>query len=126
MIEQKSGALWAVGAILAAMHPWAATGAAFGCCFFLASPAASHGWKRIKLGLFSWGIGYGAGVWAYGGGPPYSDKAMIVAAAAAALAAITFTAWAHMIQSGGALPPWMGAVLDRVPFLKRGGGNDGT
>lgn len=126
MIEQKSAAAAVLWGVLYALHPWAATGAAFGCCFFLAMPSAYRGGKRALLGVFSWGIGYGSGVWAYGGGPPYSDKAMIVSAATSAVAVSVFLAWRHMIDNGGALPPWMESVLDRVPFLKRKGGTDGN
>jgi hypothetical protein len=123
MTNHREAVFWL---LLAALHPWAATGAAFGCCFFLASPASTRGWQRVKLGLFSWGIGYAAGVFTYGGGPPYSDKAMLVSAGVSALAAIIFTGLYHVIATGGPLPPWLESMLDRVPFLKRKGGGDGV
>ena len=70
--------------VLAAMNPYAAAGAAFGCCFYLAFPSASRGLQRLLYGVFSWGIGYAAGVFFYGDGPPYSQKSMLVAAIVAA------------------------------------------
>lgn len=105
-------------ALAAAVHPWAATGAAFGCCFFLASPGATNGRQRWLLGAFSWGIGYACGVFFYGEGPPYSSKAMLVAAALAALAAVLFTAWAAVIASNGTLPPWLASLFELLPFKK--------
>lgn len=110
--------LSALGAFLAPVHPWAATGAAFGCCFFLAAPATTVGAKRWLLALFSLGIGYAAGVFFYGEGPPYSNKAMLVAAALAALAAVLFTAWHAIIANNGPLPPWLSAIIELLPFKK--------
>lgn len=73
--------------LMLGMHPHAAAGAAFGCFFFLASPASTNRRQRLLLAVFSFGIGYAAGVFVYGGGPPYSEKAMVVAASVSALAA---------------------------------------
>jgi hypothetical protein len=114
-------AAWVMGALAtmwAATHPWAATGAAFGCCFFLAYPGATTGKQRLFLGLFSLGIGYGCGVFFYGEGPPYSNKAMLPAAAVAALAAVLFTAWRVMIKKNGTLPPWLASLIELLPFKK--------
>lgn len=112
--------------ILAAMHPHAAAGAAFGCCFFLAYPSASRGLQRLLYGLFSWGIGYAAGVFCYGEGPPYSQKAMLVAAAVSALAVLIFIAWGGIIRRDGNLPPWIQSMLDVVfPFRAKRGDSDG-
>lgn len=110
--------------VIAATHPWAATGAAFGCCFFLASPASTSGRQRWLLSAFSLGIGYAAGVFFYGEGPPYSNKAMLVSAAIAALAAVLFTAWAAIITNNGPLPPWLASIIELLPF-KKGDRNDG-
>lgn len=109
-------------AVLALLNPHAAAGAAFGCCFFLAYPSASRGLQRLLYGAFSWGIGYAAGVFFYGEGPPYSQKSMLVAAVAAALAVLVFIAWSAIIHRDGNLPPWMQSLLDIVlPFrAKRG------
>lgn len=105
-------------ALFAATHPWAATGAAFGCCFFLASPSATTRRQRWLLGAFSCGIGYACGVFFYGEGPPYSQKAMLVAAAMSALAAVLFTAWAGVIANNGTLPPWLASLFELLPFKK--------
>ena len=117
---------WALGVMSAmwyATHPWAATGAAFGCCFFLAYPGATTSRQRWLLGAFSLGIGYACGVFFYGEGPPYSSKAMLVAATIAALAAVLFTAWSAIITSNGNLPPWLASLIDLWPF-KRGAPRD--
>lgn len=108
--------------VLAAINPHAAAGAAFGCCFFLAYPSASRGLQRLLYGVFSWGVGYASGVFFYGGGPPYSQKSMLVAAVFAALAVLIFVAWSAIIHRGGNLPPWVQSILDIVfPFrAKRG------
>lgn len=112
--------------ILMYTHPWAAVGAGFGCVFFLTLPAASKGWKRIKLVVFSYGLGYAAGVFFYGGGPPYNEKAMFVSAAFSALGAVIFTAFYYVVDRNGPLPPWLESILDRVPMFKRGGNSDGA
>lgn len=127
MTDGKSGAVLLIGSAGLILHPWAAIGAAFGCCFFLAMPSATRGMGRLGLGVFSWGIGYAAGVFAYGDGPPWDSKAMLVAACVAALAAVCFTGIFHAVAKGGPLPPWLESTLDRVPFLKsRRGADDGS
>lgn len=113
--------VWLMGALyalFASTHPWAATGAAFGCCFFLAYPGATTTKQRWLLGLFSLGVGYACGVFFYGEGPPYSPKAMLVAATIAALAAVLFTAWAAIISTNGNLPPWIVSLIELWPFKK--------
>jgi len=108
--------------VLAAINPHAAAGAAFGCCFYLAYPSASRGLRRLLYGVFSWGVGYAAGVFFYGEGPPYSQKSMLVAAVVAALAVLMFIAWSSIIRRDGNLPPWVQSILDIVfPYrTKRG------
>lgn len=120
--------VWLFGILSAAWyatHPWAASGAAFGCCFFLAYPGATTIRQRILLGLFSLGIGYACGVFFYGEGPPYSNKAMFVAAGFAALAAVLFTAWSAIITTNGTLPPWLASLIELWPF-KKGASRDDT
>lgn len=105
------------------IHPYAAAGAAFGCCFFLARPTLVRGWRRLLNGLFSWGMGYAVGAFVYP--DPQNFGAMAVGGAVSALVAVVFTALAHVAETNGTLPPWLNAILDRVPFLKRGsGGNE--
>lgn len=117
---------WCV--VLLAIHPWAATGAAFGCCFFLAAPRATSGWQRIKLALFSFGFGYAAGVFFYPHvpGEPWNEKAMLVSAGVSALAAVAFTAFYFIIDKSGPLPDWLKDILDRIPMFKRRSDNDGS
>jgi hypothetical protein len=117
--------LGAIYAFFASANPWAATGAAFGCCFFLAYPGATTGKQRWLLGFFSFGIGYACGVFYYGEGPPYSQKAMLVSASIAALAAVLFTAWAAVISTNGNLPPWIASLIELWPF-KKGAPRDDT
>lgn len=107
--------------ILTAMNPYAAAGAAFGCCFYLAFPSTSKGLRRLLYSVFSWGIGYAAGVFFYGDGPPFNQKAMLVAAAVSALAVLVFISGSTIIKRSGDLPPWAQSLLDVVfPFRKRG------
>lgn len=108
----------ALAALLAALHPWAASGAAFGCCFFLSLPSATTGGQRISLGAFSWGIGYAAGVYGFGEGPPWDSRAMLVAASTAALAAVAFTGVYRVMARNEPLPAWVDSILDRIPLLK--------
>jgi len=112
-------------AVLALLNPHAAAGAAFGCCFFLAFPSESRGWRRFLYCVGSWGGGYAAGVFLYGEGPPYNQKGMLVAAVVAALAVLIFVAWSAIIRRDGDLPPWLQSLLDVVmPFrAKRGDEN---
>jgi hypothetical protein len=98
--------------VLALLNPHSAAGAAFGCCFFLAYPSASRGMRRLLYGLFSWGLGYSAGVFFYGEGPPYNQKGMLVSGVVAALAVLIFIAWSTIIRRDGNLPPWMQSLLD--------------
>jgi hypothetical protein len=125
MFDKCSPEFVSICFILAAVNPWAATGAAFGCCFFLAAPMATNGWQRFKLMMFSWGIGYGSGVFFYGGGPPWNEKAMMVSAALSALGAVIFTAFYYVIDKNGPLPSWLENILDRIPLFKRNGDSDG-
>lgn len=127
-MTEKLGALLAmwIGAIIGTLHPWAVAGAAFGCCFFLASPSAATGWRRLFLGLFSLGMGYGAGIYWYGGGPPYDGRAMLVAGFFAALIVVFCMALYHMIDKGKKLPPWLDRLLDFAPFSRRKGGDNGN
>lgn len=112
-------------ALLAAMNPYVAAGAAFGCCFYLAFPSASRGVQRLLYGMFSWGIGYAAGVFFYGDGPPYSQKGMLVAAVVAAIAVLVFIAWGNIIRRNGNLPPWVRSLVDMVlPFRSKRGDDD--
>lgn len=127
MSEQCSNALGAlICVILFSINPWAATGAAFGCFFFVPSPKSTTGWQRFKLTVFSFGIGLGAGVFWYGGGPPWQEKAMLPAAALSALAAVIFTAFYHVVDRNGPLPEWLQGILDRIPVLKKRGDSDGA
>jgi hypothetical protein len=126
MFDQCSRDLSLLCLFAAAIHPWAATGAAFGCCFFLAAPMATTGWQRFKLVLFSFGLGYAGGVFWYGGGPPWSEKAMLVAAALSALGAVIFTAFYYVIDKSGPLPAWLESILDRIPLFKRRSDTDGV
>lgn len=110
-----------LGATFAALNPWAVMGAAFGCCFFLSVSSLLSGWKRFQLLLFSFGIGYAAGEFWYGAGPPYDRNAMFVAAIGAALASVVFAAFYRVIENGGDLPPWLANLISRIPFFKGGG-----
>lgn len=112
-------------AVLAAMNPYAAAGAAFGCCFYLAFPSASRGLQRLLYAVFSWGVGYASGVFFYGDGPPYSQKSMLVSAVFSAVAVLVFVAWGSIIRRDGNLPPWFQSLLDVVfPFRNKRGDND--
>lgn len=110
-----------------AVHPWAATGAAVGCCFLLFAPMATGGWQRLKLIPFSFGMGYAGAVFFYGrvAGQPWSEKAMLVAAALSALSSVIFTAFYYVIDKRGPLPAWLESILDRIPLFKRRSDSDG-
>lgn len=111
--------------LMAGMHPHAAAGAAFGCFFFLASPGRTKRRERLLLVVFSFGIGYAAGVFAYGGGPPYNEKAMFVAGSVSALAVGIWTGLKRMTDADGPLPQWLKDTLGFIPLLRRKGPDDG-
>lgn len=112
--------------LMAGTHPHAAAGAAFGCFFFLASPFSTNRAQRLLLGVFSFGIGYAAGVFTYGGGPPFSEKAMFVAGSISALAAVIWTGLHRMAAGDGPLPQWLKDTLDFIPLFRRKGPHDGA
>jgi hypothetical protein len=113
-------------ALMLGLHPHAAAGAAFGCFFFLASPASTNRRQRLLLGVFSFGIGYAAGVFAYGGGPPYNEKAMFVAGSVSALAAVIWTGLHRMAAGDGPLPQWLKDTLGFIPLFRRKKPDDGS
>lgn len=126
MLDQCSRDAAVFCLIALAINPWAAAGATFGCCFFLAAPMATSGWQRLKLGLFSFGLGYAGGVFFYSGGPPWNEKAMLVSSALSALGAVIFTAFYYVIDKSGPLPAWLESILDRIPLFKRRSDTDGV
>lgn len=107
------------------LHPYAAAGAAFGCCFYLATPSTMKSWRRMFYGLFSWGIGYGVGAYFFDIDQPRSVGALMTSAAVAAMAAVVFGALHKVADSNSPLPPWLSDILDRIPFFKRGGSSNG-
>lgn len=112
----------AAWSVLAAMHPHAASGALAGCAFFLTTPNAATGFKRVLLLIFSFLVGYAGGLFFYGDGPPYSPKAMLVSAGFSAVAVVVFTAATHMFEHNGDLPPWFKSV---AKFLTGKGSENG-
>lgn len=109
------------------VHPYAAIGAAFGCCFFLALPATARlkWWRRVLLSAFSFGVGYAAGAYFFDLEQPRSVGAMGTASGVAGLASAIFHGLNRVAENDGPLPGWLSDILDRVPFLKRGGSSDG-
>lgn len=96
------------------INPWAAIGAAAGCCFFLAMPSATDTLRqRFLLAVFSWVMGYGSGAYLYPG-PPWSQEAMLVSGAAAALSSVAFTGIHSALHNGRDLPPWLLSIVEIV------------
>ena len=132
MVEPNSAAWTLTGlalvilAVLEQLHPGAASGASFGCFFLLALPdPLRNSWWEIVLRkmlmlVFSWGWGYamGSGHAAEGG-----HYAMATACGHAALAAAVFGSLNLMFRNDGPLPPWLSAMLDRIPKFGKGGDN---
>lgn len=106
--------------LLAGMQPHAAAGAAVGCFFFLASPASTNRKQRLLLAVFSFGIGYAAGIFAYN-----NEKSMLVAGSVSALAAVIWTGLHRMAAADGPLPQWVKDTLGFIPMTRRKGPDDG-
>lgn len=105
------------------VHPYAAMGAAFGCCFFLALPATAQlkWWRRVLLSVFSFGIGYGFGAYLFDVSEARSVGAMGPAASVSAIASAIAHSVNRAAENDGPLPRIVSDILDRVPFLKRRG-----
>lgn len=73
---------------------------------------------RMKLLFFSWIMGYGAGAW-FNPWPPWSQEAMIISSAVAALASTIFTAFHYVIAEGSDVPLWLRTL---IKLVKGGGG----
>lgn len=111
--------------ILATLHPWAAVGASFGCCFYMAYPPKKTTYlARAALAVFSWGFGFAGAVFFFPEGPPYSPAAMFPAVALSALGVVLGLAVVKMVEVNGPLPLWVEGILDRIPVLKRKGGDN--
>lgn len=104
------------------LHPWAATGAVFGCFFFMTMQPEISKLKKLMLTIVSWGAGYASGVWMYGEGPPWSQKAMIVGFIGSALAVVLMTSLHAFIQNGGNIPTWLQTILDKLSLFPKKGG----
>ena len=127
MREQCTLVAWVwVCAMLSGINGFAAAGAAVGCCFYMAVPRATTVREQFCLSVFSFGMGYGGGIYWYGGPPPYSEKAMLVAGAMSALIAVVFTAIGYMVERDGQVPEWIKTIITIIPFFKSRGNNDGT
>ena len=114
----------ALGAIGASLEQGPAMGAVFGSFFFLATPSPSHNMKqKILLLMFSIGLGYsiGVGVKVFG---DYDRLSMFAALAAAAVGSGMFASW-HRYQNGGPVPGWITLILERLPFTKPRGDDNG-
>lgn len=112
---------WLIAALVfmgTIMNPYAAIGAAFGCVFFLQYPSVLTPWRRAALAVFSWAVGYGAGMYWYGSGPPWLPDAFLPSLAAAALGSSIFTAFAAIIDKNGELPGWLVSLLNLLPWRR--------
>lgn len=96
------------------INPWAAIGSFAGCCFFMAMPSTTDTlMQRLLLSFFSWIMGYGSGAVLYPG-PPWSQEAMLVSAAAAALSSVAFTSVYAAMSDNGDLPRWLLSTIEVI------------
>ena len=121
-------ALCAYGAVICSLEQGPAMGAVFGAFFFMAmrTPDITF-WRKLLLLLFSWGLGYSAGiaVTSWGDTPgEYERLSMFCAITVSALGSGAFSGW-HSYQLGGPVPSWIVLLLDRLPFLKKRGDDNG-
>lgn len=128
MAEPNSTGMYALllmlSAIGASLDQGPAMGAVFGSFFFLATPSPSHTLKqKILLLMFSVGLGYsiGVGIKVFG---DYERLSMFAALAGAAVGSGMFASW-HRYQNGGPVPGWITLILDRLPFTKNRGDDNG-
>lgn len=109
-------------------HPYAAMGASFGCvALLLMNDPSTDSWfekavRKIASIILSWGAGYAAGLGISNG--EWADSTMIFSVVVAAFASSIFGGVNLMFRNSGPLPPWLSAILDRLPFLRKG--NDGS
>lgn len=118
-----------VWSLIEQLHPGAASGASFGCFFFLAFADPTKGstverlFRKVALLMFSWGLGYAVGS-GLAASPNWGSFAMAAAVGISALSAAIFGALNLTIRNDGPLPRWLGGILDRIPTLKRGSDNE--
>lgn len=111
-------------ALFSSLEQGPAMGALFGSFFFLATPSPSLSvTQKVLLLMFSLGLGYSAGVavTVVGG---YEKLSMFCAIGVSALGASSFTSL-HNYQHGGPVPAWIEFVLDRLPFIRKRGDDNG-
>lgn len=116
--QHAQNSLTALALLLLYINPYAAIGACFGCVFFLQYPSVLSKGRRAMLAVFSWGVGYAAGMYWYGSGPPWLPQAFLPALIAAALGSSMFTAISAVIDSNGDLPAWLSALLNLLPWRR--------
>lgn len=101
-----------------------ATGAIFGALFFLATPSPNlRFFQKMMLMFFGIGLGYAAGIAVTGSGD-YEKLSMLVSTLVSALGVSGVTSW-HNYQNGGPVPKWIEFILDRLPFVRKRGDDNG-
>lgn len=100
---------WFIG-VMEQLHPGAATGAAFGCVFFMFFPDPQGKMvltRKIGLLIFSWGAGYAIGKDVSGFNMAWAIGISTVAATLAGAANL-------MIGNNGPLPEWLKSTIDAI------------
>lgn len=104
------------------LHPESAAGAVFGGMFFWGLNPEIKPSTRLLFLVASVGVGYGMSLPA-ARSPEWASWAWLLAGFSTVLVHVMIVSMRAVVTTGSALPPWMTAIIDALPWRRpRGDG----